>query len=664
MGGALLFLVFAFLPFTAIAQTGITINGTSIDTGSGTGWAFKDNTLTISGKSSTYTLSGTNTTGSLSVNITAKCDITLDNLTLEHNGFKVQPDYGINLYIKGTNSLICSNYNNKAGLDVPEKASITIDSIAGANAILTLKGGKLSAGLGSSNGASNTVCGTITINGGTIDASGNHAAGIGGKSGGNNGTIIINGGNITAKGGSTASAIGGGFRGNAGTIEINGGNVIASGGSNSAAIGGGRYSTGGNIEINGGNVIATGGSSGAAIGGGNEGTGGNIKINGGNVTAYGGNWAAAIGGGCEASGGNITIGGGTIKAIRAWNGNDIGDGYSYSGDTKATIVITGGSVETPSFNGSEPTNGTDKVYKVVVPFLEKNSKVEITGLNDDYGTKDIVSDSEGNIYLYLPSKDIYRDNYYTLTINNNKYVFEVPEGSKEVIATQAVAIIGGGDNEITEATNTPVVLERILIPWGWNTLVLPFDVTTEEVNETFGEYTKIAHFTNSTPNTIELNTDENNKAIKANEPVLIIPDKWSTDYTFRNRNIIASSSPQITGANGINFVGTYKNMTVKEGDYFIAQDPNDYKDKLWKSIGNTTLSSTCAYFTVTNKSAAKPKLLIVDGETTGIVTPIVNKDAKVKDPSVYNLSGQKVGDSLNGLPEGLYIVGGKKLMKK
>jgi len=78
-----------------------------------------------------------------------------------------------------------------------------------------------------------------------------------------------------------------------GSITINGGTIEARGGQAGAGIGGGFFCHSGNITINGGTVTATGGDddSGAAasgIGGGGGGSARNIYINGGSVTAIGG----------------------------------------------------------------------------------------------------------------------------------------------------------------------------------------------------------------------------------------------------------------------------------------------------------------------------------------------------------------------------------------
>ena len=85
-------------------------------------------------------------------------------------------------------------------------------------------------------------------------------AGIGGTSGSGTGIITINGGTITATGGGYGAAgIGGGENDNAGTITINGGRVNATGGESGVAIGPGRNRNNGNILINGGTIQAVGG---------------------------------------------------------------------------------------------------------------------------------------------------------------------------------------------------------------------------------------------------------------------------------------------------------------------------------------------------------------------------------------------------------------------
>ena len=184
----------------------------------------------------------------------------------------------------------------------------------------------------------------------------------------NEGTIIINGGNIHAKGQQASSAIGGsdyehntsydgdtpGNLRQGGSITINGGIVCTelrtSGGahlSDSFGIGtcGGN---GGSVTINGGTIIAEASSS--AI---SSGRGGSITINGGNVTAHGGInryenqplYAIPGNGIGPLEGGSITINGGTVKASSEGDGFGIG-GAGVHHTAEMHITINGGNIET------------------------------------------------------------------------------------------------------------------------------------------------------------------------------------------------------------------------------------------------------------------------------------------------------------------------------
>lgn len=180
--------------------------------------------------------------------------------------------------------------------------------------------------------------GTITIHGGAVTASGGNGAGIGGGfrsgKGGDGGSTTIYSGIVSASGG---TGIGGGQGGGDGggssnSVTIHGGTVEATGGGwGSAGIGGaGALNSsgggGGNITITGGVVTAAGASEGAGIGNGRYSNGSTtITITGGVVTATGSKGGSGIGGGY---GGNkystITISGGIVRATGGDNGSGIG----------------------------------------------------------------------------------------------------------------------------------------------------------------------------------------------------------------------------------------------------------------------------------------------------------------------------------------------------
>jgi hypothetical protein len=183
-----------------------------------------------------------------------------------------------------TNTVNVSSLNSQPGIKVgPTDKTLTIDAETAGDGILTAKGGKYAAGIGTGDSPS-SAGGNITINGGTVNATGgtNGAAiGTGDAYNANNkcGAITINGGTVTAQGGYYGAGIGTGYSQNnksnkCGVITINGGTVNAAGGYNAAGIGTGcalassGYVTAecGNIIIAGGTVNATGGESGAGIG--------------------------------------------------------------------------------------------------------------------------------------------------------------------------------------------------------------------------------------------------------------------------------------------------------------------------------------------------------------------------------------------------------------
>ena len=261
--------------------------------------------------------------------------------------------------------------------------------------------------------------GSITINGGTVSATASdYGAGIGGGSGGS-ATILITGGKITANGGESSAGIGGGYNENA-TITITGGSVIANGGTHGPGIGSGQFAESeGSVTISGGTITATGGKYGAGIG--------NtylcehdvdIVITGGTITAIGGEQAAGIGTGTSSqNGGKITISGGTITA----NGGHRAAGVGTGCDCRkgVSIVITGGSLNATKGDLAEddvgrgqfseandpPSNGTSTVTLRTMALQGINRATSITSVNglSGYGVKDVSTDADGKLYLYLPA---------------------------------------------------------------------------------------------------------------------------------------------------------------------------------------------------------------------------------------------------------------------
>ena len=411
-------------------------------------------TLTVEGNSGSYSYDAENDV------ITVKNGA---NLTFHSaNGYGAENPSQTRIYVeKDANATLTLD---GVYINVSDKAAspleIAKNSVGAVSVVLegsnTLTAGKNSAGI-QKNG---TADGTLTISGsGTLTAQGGEfGAGIGGGSDENGNNIIITGGTIIATASMSyysGAGIGGGYYAAGSNITISGGTVTATGGQNGAGIGGGSRETGSDITISGGTVTATGGLCGAGIGGGGDyyesdvrGVGSNITINGGEVTATGGDFGAGIGGGRYENGRNITISGGTVTATGGWCGAGIGGGegrtgsdITVSGGTITTtggkeatdigggsggstgmVTITGGSVKTKNGALTGVINGTNAVYCTVVDLTDEiGTEAAVTDVGETaYGMKDVMTDADGKIYMYLPAGEtsiVFGTHFYSGTVS-------------------------------------------------------------------------------------------------------------------------------------------------------------------------------------------------------------------------------------------------------
>ncbi|RHO54359.1 hypothetical protein DW091_17760 [Eubacterium sp. AM05-23] len=188
-----------------------------------------------------------------------------------------------------------------------------------------------------------------------------------------------------------------------------------------AGIGGGKEEGSGIITINGGTVSAYGDGSnerfvnvyGAGIGGGGGGAGGTVTITGGTVSAYGNRsnqtggvaYGAGIGGGYLGAGGTVTITGGSVQAIGGDGAENIGKGKNGTGSGTLTDGNNNNvSLVTLTVNGadSQPM-ATQAIDTLTVGGYTGDATAAAAAKK--YGIKDVSTDAEGKLYLYLPAGD-------------------------------------------------------------------------------------------------------------------------------------------------------------------------------------------------------------------------------------------------------------------
>ena len=130
-----------------------------------------------------------------------------------------------------------------------------------------------------------------------------------------------------------------------------------------------------------------------------------------------------------------------------------------------------------------------------------------------------------------------------------------------------------------------------------------------------------------------------------------------TDFYFTGTLYMQSSKAEATA--------TVKDF-IQAGDYII-QNNNFYKAVSGSTYGLKGFRGWFKQFKPTAAGAKASTLSIDVVDDSGATTDIVKMNAdgeEVKDAKVYNINGQLVGTSLNGLNKGLYIVNGKKYVVK
>lgn len=202
-----------------------------------------------------------------------------------------------------------------------------------------------------------------------------------------------------------------------------------------------------------------------------------------------------------------------------------------------------------------------------------------------------------------------------------------------------------------EAMDANVTLKRSFVANKWNTLVLPFAVSAEDVKAKFGNDAKVVEYSNAEDVNINFTTSTN--GIKANVPVLIMPAAVNAEntYTFNSVSIVVAD-PKADGTN-YSFVGSYKPYNLVNDDYML------YADKWWKTETGDTykIKAFRAYIKANTPAAAKQLNLVIDGQTTGLKLNTVNGNIEGE---TYNIAGQRVANSYKGL----IIKNGKKIIKK
>lgn len=319
-----------------------------------------------------------------------------------------------------------------------------------------------------------------------------------------------------------------------------------------------------------------------------------------------------------------------------------------------TSIGTGGKVESPNFlapNGysvrvifeQKPNADRPNIFGADKTNYIKNRVGILTGCNE-YEFTEIISDTRP----------------FTISCNGICYIKKIeifinPVPSLEISDTDFEA-----DAKIKEYDQTAVHfnLKRSFVADDtWYTICLPFNVAQKQLVEVFGgEKVELRTFDHMEGTVMYFKPVYD---LEAGIPYLIKPNKNLDSLLFENVKIDMAAHPDLqVGADGYFMQGTYQATELNpDGTNLFLGDNNTF---FRPSVNDHKMKGTRVYFIIPRK--AVDQVLSYDTETIvdGIVDVEVNSQSNIQ--KVYNINGVYVGDNLQNLTSGVYIVDGKKVV--
>lgn len=234
-------------------------------------------------------------------------------------------------------------------------------------------------------------------------------------------------------------------------------------------------------------------------------------------------------------------------------------------------------------------------------------------------------------------------------------------------------------------TKATMVFHRTFTTGKWNSLILPVDMTADQVKAAFGAEAKIARFNRLENKWIYFETQaENNLHIEKNVPYIIKPTKEPTAVN-RTYNVGGENTKHINGlvytvtgiaydnqtatlkhedteyTNGMTHYGSYKNPTVVPADSYILHRSGDM---VHTAVEHKNIKSYRTWLRETTPSGETLQMRVEqnDGPSTGI--KVIEETAKNAN-AVYNVNGMRMNSSnTDNLPKGVYIINNKKVVIK
>lgn len=253
---------------------------------------------------------------------------------------------------------------------------------------------------------------------------------------------------------------------------------------------------------------------------------------------------------------------------------------------------------------------------------------------------------------------------FTMTANKgNKYVSKIELTPLAAPETETVTLDEKNDNDkVVEdyaGRTVNVTLKRTISDTYLNPFCVPFDMTADQITAVFGEGSVVSAFTSVTGKVMNF---ERVATIAAGQPYIVQATKASTEISLDKVEMKfepGSNVKQKSDELSMSFNGIVSPYTFKKNDgseLFLDKNGN----LRYPSTLPSQMKGMRAYFEVLDGKSNEAKVNIGGGLSS------IDKlmDGEAMTGKVYNLNGQYVGNTLDGLAKGLYIMNGKKYVVK
>lgn len=218
---------------------------------------------------------------------------------------------------------------------------------------------------------------------------------------------------------------------------------------------------------------------------------------------------------------------------------------------------------------------------------------------------------------------------------------------------------------------------------GWNSIILPVDMTAAQVIEAFGKGTQIAKFNDLDENWIKFETVDvagEGVVLEKNTPYIIFPtQKAYSNYEYKINGETKTLNGPVYVAEGINYEdqtanlqhsvnGTFNRMTFFGSyDNKTAVSADSYMFSKGDLVHTSKTHTVKAYRCWLKENTPSGKLLKLSlnnnnmGNTTGI--QIVEENKRNANTGIYNMEGMRMNtNDVNELSKGVYIVNNKTVV--